>query len=114
MAVLHANYLVARESGQGAVSYTFAPGVPFEINAVKFHIPNGNGGVSENFTITADSPNGWKYDTLYLSQDMLTTQHIVWIPDQPIPFQSDEIIVIEYANTNNYFYGLEIFYRETD
>ena len=77
---------------------------------VKLHL-SAVGGVAEDFTVTINSATATAYDTLIFSQDMLTVQDILWLPDQPIPVVNGDVIDFAYANTGNVTYALEVIYR---
>ncbi len=110
------NNLFHRATGSGAVDVTVSPvnntgvAVNFVLSCVKFHM-GATGGAVEDFTAIADSATTSAYDVKLLTQNMYTTQDILWIPERSISFNAGDILKFDYTNTNGRTWGLEVVYR---
>jgi hypothetical protein len=80
--------------------------VACEIAEVRIHI-----GVApttpENFTITVDAARGAAYDTVILAKAMTSLTSYVYIPDLPLTFNVDDLLVCTYTNTDLRTLGIE-------
>ena len=101
---------VATEDGDAAIDFTLTPGTPFKLMSVKLHM-QATGGTSENLVIQQDSEDGSRYDTVLLTQDMVSVSDLFWQPDIPEQFKAGDSIKITYYNTNLRAWGLTVNYE---
>ena len=99
-----------KSTGAVAIATTVAPAKNFVLLAVYMEL-SAVGGAVEDFTITLDANEGAAYDAVIFAQDMSTATNLLYIPEQPIPFQNGDELDIAYANTNTRTYGLTVVYR---
>lgn len=92
----------------GAISLTINPGVPFRLVAIKVHLSAAGGAGS--LTVTTDANAGAVYDAVLALQDMTAVADYVYVPTNPIPFETGDKVVIAWANAGNVTYGIEAFW----
>jgi len=103
-------YIPQRATGSAAIATSLTCTDPAELICVKLNL-SAAGGAAENFTITCNSAAGAAYDTVLFSQDMTTVTDLLWVPDQPIPITSGDVLDFAYNNGNTRTYGLEFVSR---
>ena len=101
---------VKRTTGSAVLAMSLTPEGPTSITSVKLHL-SAAGGVTENFTVKINSVVAAAYDTVLFSQDMNAVTDILWVPDQPIPIVTNDVVDFAYANTNSRTYGLEVTFK---
>lgn len=104
------NYKTRRSSGTGAISVTVAPNEPWELCEIRLHLSAG--GAATDLTVTVDSANGSKHDTvLYtLAMNGVADVNYRWNPE-PIFTNRKDKVVVAYANGGAATWGLEVIYK---
>jgi hypothetical protein len=82
----------------------------WELIGYKIHLDTA-GATTENLTIDVDAAAGSEFDWNILTQDMNGTKDIVEMYEETIPMKANDILKINYANTNNRTWGVEILSR---
>ena len=83
----------------------------FKIAEIRLHLSVVHVSV-QDFTmrLSADSAQGSNFNQVFLSQAMLGINELLWIPDRPLIFQSDDQVVFSMgvaSGTN--VYGLAVY-----
>jgi len=99
----------ATATGSSAINTSIAPASRGVLLALTLHL-SAAGGAAEDLTVTLNKAAGAAYDVPILTQDMSTTQDVVWTGE--IPFQNGDTIDVAYTNSNSRTYGLEVVYRK--
>ena len=92
----------------GAIALTVSPILPWQLEDIKIHLSAVGG--AGNLTATLDANAGAVYDTVILTQDMITITDLVYAPERPLQFDANDKLVIAWANANNRTYGVEVKY----
>jgi len=101
----------SRETGSGAIAFSLAPTIHFQLNEVRIHL-NGAGGAGD-LTISLDAQAGAEYDVVLLTQDMTAVVDIILLPVQPHDFVVGDVLKITWANAGGKTYGLDVVWSAT-
>jgi hypothetical protein len=97
-----------RATGNAAINETINPITAirgFELVEIRLHLSAAGG--AGNLTITLDANAGAAYDAVLLTQDMTLITDLVWQPENPIPFDNGDKLIVAWDNANGRTYGLE-------
>jgi len=97
-------------TGQGAMSYEFAPAKEFVLEEIRLHLDAASA-TPENFVITLQSARGTLHNVKLYSVDMDTVQDLIYQPDKPHNFTAEDSLLFTWTNTNAKTWGLEIVFK---
>lgn len=66
---------------------------PFKLNGLLIHCSVAFASV-EDLTVTLSSAKGSAYNTIFVSQAMNTVQDLFWQLSMPLPFESDDQLIV--------------------
>jgi hypothetical protein len=81
--------------------------VACEIAELRFHT-NSAAHTAENLVITCDATRGAGYDTVVFTKAMTGITDYVWVPENEMTFNVDDLLVVTYTNTDTHTLGIEL------
>jgi len=104
------NVLHSRTSGgAGAAAVALTPLGEIEILSVRYHADGAS--AAEDLTVEIDSAVATAYDVVLVTKAMNGLTDYVWYPTHPVQIYKGEVVDVNYGNTNNDNWGIEIAYR---
>lgn len=100
-------FLKADTSGSGAIDASAVSSGDSRLVSVTVHLsaaPTSAG----SLTITLDANSGAAYDTLFLSQSMISCTDLVFMPDTDFFLEDGDAIDVVYSNPDSKTYGVQI------
>ena len=92
----------------GVYSESIAPGTRFRLKEIRLHFSTAFAS-TEDFTIAMSSVNGSYFNFKLLSQALNTVRDLIWRPDQPLDFFSDDQIVLGLSQVSAVnLFGIEV------
>lgn len=97
-----------RETAEnGAIDAELEPGIAAQIEELFLHLDQAGG--ADNLTVTRVSGAADDvYDTIILTEDMSAVTDLHWQPDRPINLAKGDSLKVEWDNSSDRTYGLEI------
>ena len=93
----------------GAINISVDAKSMMVVHEVRIHLSAG--GAASNLTITINSGSGAVYDTNLNTQAMSGLTDYVYQPDNPHILFNGDTLDIDYANSGNATYGVEVVYE---
>jgi len=78
----------------------------WKLKQVEIHLNSAGG--SGNFTITKDSGAGSTYDVVIKTVDMSSVVDYIWVIEDELIFDSDDVLNFAWANSSNKTYGITV------
>jgi hypothetical protein len=78
-----------------------------EIAELRFHT-NSAAHTAENLVITCDAASGAAYDTVVFTKAMTGITDYVWVPENEMTFNVDDLLIVAYTNTDSHTLGIEL------
>lgn len=99
-------------TGAAGIDHTISPGLPFKIIKLELHLSAAIT-TSENLVVTCDAGDGAAYDVVLLKRDLQvgSITDVVWKPEIPDEYEADDVILIEWTNSQTKTYGLRLIYE---
>lgn len=109
---IKASYKAEVPAGTETVKVAIVPGRPFKLLGIRAHLADG-GSTEENLTLTLDSHRGAAWDVALKAQAMgdLTDLNWVFPETENMPFHKDDIIRLDWDNTDGATFGIELLYK---
>lgn len=104
---IQADYVAETFAGTETTRFVYPCKVACELSEFRIHL-SAAPTTAENFVITVDDARGSAYDTVILTKPMATLTDYVWIPDKPIRFNINDLLVCTYTNTDTKTLGIEM------
>jgi len=108
---IYATFVADTFAGTETAKTALKPGVDFQMIEARLHL-SAVGGAVEDYTITLDSENGTAFDVVLETAAMNADADVptLW-NEKKRCFNSGDVLLFEYLNTNNKTWGLEVIYR---
>lgn len=97
--------------GTGGISESLSPSKPFFLEAVRLTLSGTTSSVTNNFTVSLDSPSGATFDFTYVNQPMSGVTYVDWRPTREIPFEDGDAVDFDWTNNTGVSYGLYVIWR---
>ena len=97
---------VTRATGTGAIDFSLAPAIAFQVEEVRVHLEDVGG--AGDLVISLDALAGVEYDAIFLTEDMTLLADLVWLSVRPHNFTAGDGLSITWAGAGQNAYGLEV------
>jgi len=112
---------VARATGAAAIDIDHVCNDVMKLEQITIHFDSAPT-TSENITIIKDSTGGAAYDTTLVTydpsvddaEDIVIIGGTMHYNTEPVTFLQNDILKIDYANTDENTYGVEVIFRQAD
>jgi len=104
---IQAPFVAETFAGTETTRFAYPCPVACEIAELRIHLSTAPT-TANDFVITCDAARGSAYDTVVFSKAMTGLTDYIWVPEDEVTFNIDDILVCTYTNTDVRTLGIEL------